>query len=167
MKQVKTTYKYGSKVILPRQEKRPESQNLNVKRKMQFPFLIKAFKMAVVMTVIGMVVIAYVHQYAVISSANYKIQELEKSYNKLKAENERVSIDIASHKSLKHIEAAARDRLGLVEPNDVYFISTGQQPATQEKPARVASAEKSTNLFSEVGTWFRSLTSVEAGTLDG
>lgn len=164
MKQVKSTYKYRSKVILPRQEK--ESQIKNLKR-VQFPFIAKALKMIMVMLVIGVVVIAYVHQYAVISKANYDMQDLQKQFNSVKAMNERMRIAIAQNESLKHIEEEARNRLGLVEPKDVVFISTGQEPAKQAKPTQIAHTGKPLGIIQEVGTWFKNITSVEAGTLDG
>lgn len=164
MKQVKSTYKYRPKVIIPRQEKEPQIKNF---KRVQFPFIAKALKMIMVMAVIGVVVIAYVHQYAVISKANYDIQDLQKQFNGVKAINERMHIAIAQNESLKHIEEEARDRLGLVEPKDVYFISTGQEPVRQEKPAQVAHSGKPLGIIKEVGTWFKNITSVEAGTLDG
>lgn len=162
-------YKYSQSGTYVRQEKNRVTKNPTKRRftwKGQFPFLKDAVSIAFVVAVIGMVVIAYVHQFVQISTVSYEIETLNKVLKDVTADNEKIALKIEQHNSLKHIEKEARGRLGLVEPTEVYYLSMSTESNDANQPAAEAGEKKAVPILAELGDWLRNLTSVEAGTLD-
>lgn len=162
-------YKYSQSGTYIRQEKNTVTKNPTKRHftwKGQFAFLKDAVLIAVVVAVIGMVVIAYVHQFVQISTVNYEIGKLNKNLRAVTADNEKLTLKIEQHNSLKRIEKEARKRLGLVEPTEVYYISMNTESNNPSQPTDQIDGKKAVPILAELGAWLRNLTSVEAGTLD-
>lgn len=162
-------YKYSKSGLQIKQEKKVATKNPSKRHfsiKGQFPFLKDAVLIGLIVAVIGMVVIAYVHQFVQMSAVSYEIESLNRTLKNVTAENEKLAVKIDQHNSLKRIEKEARDRLGLVEPTEVYYLSMKTESNVTGQSAASAGEKKILPIIAEVGDWLRNLTSVEAGTLD-
>ncbi|AZR73043.1 hypothetical protein BBF96_06305 [Anoxybacter fermentans] len=160
----KPQYKYDSKGFRSKQENR-----LKIKKdkKRQIPFVLKAVGIGCIIFLFGLIVILYIHQYVQISRTNYQIETLKRELAQLKAENEKIRLEIAQNKSLKKIEEKARERFGMVDPENVYYITLKSETTGESRSSQLDSKEKDVILFVQgVADWFKNLTSVEAGTLD-
>lgn len=121
------------------------------KRVKASPFPISFLFYALVMTVMLMF-IAYSN--SVVNEISYDIGDLEAQISDIKAENEKLSVEIEKKYDLKYIEEVATTKLGLVKSTDVvkHYISIAADD-------EVVVSDKATQPAAKLGATFDSLKS--------
>jgi len=144
----------GEAVAVRNRRARIERANAPVivkKRVKSAPFPVSFLFYALVMTVMLMF-IAYSN--SVVNEISYDIGDLEAKISDIKAENEKLSVQIEKKYDLKYIEEVATTKLGLVKNTDVvkHYISISEGD-------EVVVAEKASQPAAKLGATFDSLKS--------
>lgn len=100
-----------------------------------------AFDTIICVAILVALALALTARYAAIAKINFEISQLDKELAELRAENERLEIQISRLSSLKRIEEIATNRLGMKKPQEVRTLaynpslSDGQMTAQADDAA--------------------------------
>lgn len=158
-------YKYSSSGSFKKQEKGISLKN----SKQRSPsFIKKALGVSGIAILLFCCIIFYIYQSVQIDDYDYQIAAAEKKLNQINLENQNLRLQIAERQSLYQIESKAKERYGMVEADEFYYLSLEKpQKIDEEIDREPVNANKSlTMIVYEVTDWIKNLTSVEAGTLD-
>ncbi|NLJ86463.1 MAG: hypothetical protein GX322_08480 [Firmicutes bacterium] len=105
----------------------------------------------------------------------YELQSLETELEEVRREGQQLQLKVEQLQSLANIEAVARERLGMVDPQAVQVLAMDWDPspdtqlATAELGSRIASSKKSKSLWVALAHWvgarIPALGTAEAGLL--
>lgn len=127
------------------------------------------------MLLIGIIVvfgILYINKYVEMNKLNLQMSQVEKEIQTLKAERQKLKLRISQYKSLDRIERIAKNELGMVNADEVTYISMNQADNSstpienRQSFSPLDKILKLRKLGYKISTWFKGLSQVEAGTLD-
>lgn len=80
--------------------------------------------------------LALTARYAAIAKINFEISRLDKDLAELRAENERLEIQISRLTSLERIEEIAMNKLGMKKPQEIRTLACDRSPSAGQVAAR-------------------------------